>query len=80
MSIEELAEKAIPVENVQRSRRFREMIQVAEEYYRLLESASVEGEELDRLKERLDELIAPYSNDPAYVAFLNIRRIVKLGG
>jgi anti-sigma28 factor (negative regulator of flagellin synthesis) len=58
------------IENIQRSEHYQEMMKVAEEYYRLLEeSKNVDSEKIKELKEQLDILIEPYSDNVAYHAF-----------
>jgi len=81
-SIEDIAEEDMGVALPQRSKRWREMMQTAEEYYRLLRSAEgASGEEKARAKVKLDTLLAPFSDDPAYVAFLKMERAAAgLGG
>lgn len=76
-SIEDIAEEAMGIEGVQRSQRFQDMERAAEEYYRLLETKPADDEEARRLKARLDELMLPYADNPAYVAFLRVRRVAK---
>jgi predicted ATP-binding protein involved in virulence len=73
-SIEDIAEGVMGVELPQRSLRWQEMKKAAEEYYRLLRERKGSPEELAQRKARLDELIAPFSDDPAYVAFLEMER------
>jgi len=75
MSIEDIVEEAQGVEVPQRSRRYQEMMTVAEKYYKLLEKAeSAESEELKKLKEQLDQLSERFSDDVAYHAYLKMRR------
>ena len=78
-SIEDVAEDVMGVEQPQRSRRFQAMLAAAEEYYRIMESAS--GKEdpktVEALRERLDELEEPFADNPAYVAFLRLQRATK---
>ncbi len=58
------------------SRRFLAMEQAAKEYYGVLKQIPpASEEEKQRLKQRLDELLFPYSDDPAYQAFLKIKRL-----
>jgi predicted ATPase len=77
-SIEDIS-TMMGVEVPQRSERFLAMVRAAEEYYAVLErTPAADAEELARLKARLDELAAPYSEDPAYVAFLNFQRRARL--
>ena len=53
-------------------------MQAAQEYYRVLEQAdNVTREEIERLKHKLDELSMPYSDDPAYQAFLKMERLAR---
>jgi hypothetical protein len=53
-------------------------MQAAEEYYQVLEKADNASEEdVDRLKRRLDELSMPFSDDPAYHAFLKMERLAR---
>jgi len=74
-SIEDIAEHVMRVEKPQRSARYQRMMEAAEQYYRLLRSAKGKpAPELARLKARLDELAAPFSEDPAYQAFLRMER------
>ena len=77
-SIEDIAEDVMGVDLPQQSERWKSMMQAAEEYYRVLEQAeSASEEEVDRLKRRLDELSMPYSDDPAYHAFLKMERLAR---
>jgi hypothetical protein len=63
------------VEIPQRSQRYLEMMAAAKEYYRVLEqSKTSSSEENKRLKNSLDELTAPFSDNIAYHAFLEMQR------
>ena len=74
-SIEDIAEYQMGVEIPQRSQRYLEMMEVAKEYYRVLEQAKTSSsEEQKLLKNRLDELAAPFSDNIAYHAFLEMQR------
>jgi len=42
--------------------------------YALLETASHDDAERAQLRERLDELSLPFSDNPAFVAFLEMKR------
>jgi len=76
-SIEDIAE-GMGVAVPQRSERFLEMVAAAEDYYRALDAVpAAPPEERDRLKQRLDELSAPFSDDPAFIAFLNVERVAR---
>lgn len=74
-SIEDIAENVMGVDDVQRSQRFQDMYEVAKEYYQLLEnSTAVDLAEVEKIKQRLDELIDPFSDNVAYYAFLKMKR------
>ena len=74
-SIEEITETVQGVDNVQRSQRFVKMMEAAKEYYRVLQQANqANPNEITELKRKLDELVAPYSDDVAYYAFLEMER------
>jgi predicted ATP-binding protein involved in virulence len=77
-SIEDIAENVQGVELPQQSERWKNMMQAAQEYYQVLEQTeNVPEEEIERLKNRLDELSMPYSDDPAYQAFLKMERLAR---
>jgi predicted ATP-binding protein involved in virulence len=72
-SIEDIAENQQGVEIPQQSQRFMDMEKAAEEYYTVLKQIPPAGEdEKLRLRQRLDELLLPYSDDPAFQAFLKM--------
>ncbi|HJT32510.1 MAG TPA: AAA family ATPase, partial [Pirellulales bacterium] len=74
-SVEDISEQVQGVELPQRSRRYLDMLKAAEEYYRVLrEMPNASDEEKQRLSGRLDELSLPFSDDPAYQAFLHFQR------
>ncbi|MFO0608904.1 MAG: AAA family ATPase [Polyangiales bacterium] len=76
-SIEDIAE-GMGVDVPQRSLRFREMVAAAEAYYRALDAVpAAPPEERERLKRELDALSAPFSDDPAFIAFLNVERAAR---
>lgn len=79
--VEDILEWVMGVANSPQSERRLKMVEVAREYYRLLEQAKETApEELGRLKARLDELAAPYSDNIAYHAFLQMKReVARLG-
>jgi len=77
-SIEDIVEEIMAVAVPQRSQRYTEMYEAAQEYYRVLESAeNADPEEKERLKRRLDELSAPFSDNVGYHAFLEMERIAS---
>jgi predicted ATP-binding protein involved in virulence len=74
-SVEDILENEMDLSDVQRSKRWQDMKKAAEEYYRVLQEASGSGPEVKaRLKQRLDELSGPFSQNPAHVAFLEMER------
>ena len=75
-SIEDIAEEKQGVEIPQQSHRFLEMMSVAERYYALLrQSAGANIEKREELKQELDRLSLPYSDQPAFQAILNQQRL-----
>lgn len=81
-SIEDIAEEVMGVEVPQRSHRHQEMMKAARAYYAALEKAKgARGKHLEELKRKMDELAAPFSDDVAYHAFLEMQRsAAKLPG
>jgi predicted ATP-binding protein involved in virulence len=74
-SIEDIAENQQGVEIPQQSQRFLNMEKAAEEFYTVLKQIPpVSEDEKQRLRQRLDELLLPYSDDPAFQAFLKMER------
>ena len=78
-SIEDVAESIMGVEQPQRSRRYREMMDAAEQYYRVIENAARETdpEMVQALRDQLDLLEEPLGDNPAYVAFLRLQRAAR---
>jgi predicted ATP-binding protein involved in virulence len=74
-SIEDIAENKQGVRIPQQSERFLAMKAAAEKYYEKLRQAkNAEDGELKQLRRELDELMMPFSDDPAYQAFLKMER------
>jgi predicted ATP-binding protein involved in virulence len=75
-SIEDIAEQVMGVEVPQRSERYQQMMEAAEEYYRVLQEAkaTTSPEQREALKRRLDALSEPFSDNVAYHAFLRMER------
>ena len=68
------------VPNPQVSIRYEEMKGVARHYLETLEQAAIAPEDkLAAYKQRLAEAIAPYADNPAFQAFLEMKRAAKLG-
>jgi predicted ATP-binding protein involved in virulence len=77
-SIEDIVEDVQGLGLPQQSKRWKNMMEAAQEYYQVLEQAeNVSEEEIEKLKHRLDELSMPYSDDPAYQAFLKMERLAR---
>jgi predicted ATP-binding protein involved in virulence len=77
-SIEDIVEDVQGLGLPQQSERWKNMMEAAQEYYQVLEQAeNVSEEEIEKLKHRLDELSMPYSDDPAYQAFLKMERLAR---
>ena len=75
-SIEDIVEDVMGVEVPSRSERYQAMYQAAKEYYQLLQSAKeMPQEQIEPLKRKLDELSAPFSDNIAYHAFLEMERM-----
>lgn len=77
-SIEDIIEEVMQIPVPQRSERYQRMYDAATEYYRLLkEGSNASPQEKEHLKQRLDELSAPFSDNPAYSAFLKMERLAS---
>lgn len=75
-SIEDITEDIMGIAIPQRSERYQKMYEVAIEYYKVLQKAQEADEfEIERLKQKLDELSAPFSDNVAYYAFLEMERV-----
>lgn len=78
--IDEIAEGIMGVPNAQVSIRYEEMKDVARHYLETLEEAALAPKEkLAGYKERLAKSLAPYADNPAFQAYLEMKRAVKLG-
>jgi len=74
-SIEDILEWVMGVDNPQRSQRYKDMVIAAKEYYQVLENAKTASpKQIAELERRLDELVAPFSDDIAYHTFLEMER------
>ncbi|MGP8337116.1 MAG: AAA family ATPase, partial [Methanosarcinaceae archaeon] len=75
-SIEDIIEDVMGVEVPQRSHRYQEMYSTAIEYYQVLQEAKdSDTMQKEELKKKLDELSAPFSDNQAYHAFLEMERV-----
>lgn len=79
-ALEEIARGIMGVENPNVSLRYDEMKDRAKQYIEILEEAAKSPEEkLSEFKEKLSDTIAPYADNPAFQAFLELKRAAKLG-
>lgn len=78
-SIEDIAESVMGVELPQRSEKYLQMMNAAEKYFRLLRETGTDVADVDAAEERLNELAAPFSDDPAFQALLKLERETRLG-
>lgn len=75
-SPEDIYENVMGQVFVQRSERSKEMIAVAERYYALLKQAHEANQvDLEALKQELDLLLEPFTDNEAYVALLRSERL-----
>lgn len=75
-SPEDIVELVMGVPVPQRSRRYQEMYETAQQYYALLEQGKdADQQEKERIKAKLDKLSAPFSENVAYHAFLEMERM-----
>lgn len=75
-SIEDIAETVMGVDLPQKSERYRQMMDAAESYFRLLRASERDGMALAEAEQRLNELSVPFSDDPAFQALLKVEREV----
>lgn len=75
-SIEDIAEGVMGVPLPQRGQRYQDMYDAAQSYYQVLQQAAGADDATRQvLKARLDELSAPFSDNVAYHAFLEMERL-----
>lgn len=75
-SIEDIVEQVMGVALPQRSQRYQAMFDAARNYYTVLQQAGAATEaQKKQLKAQLDELSAPFSDNVAYHAFLEMERL-----
>ncbi len=75
-SIEDILESVMGIELPQRGERYQQMYETAKQYYLLLrEAKAANPRKKQKLKQKLDELTAPFSDNVAYHAFLEMKRI-----
>ncbi len=81
-SLEDIVETVMNIPVPQRSQRYQKMYEVAQEYYRLLgQGKMASAEQVEAIKQKLNELVEPFSDNVAYYAFLGMKRAAAgLGG
>lgn len=80
MSIEAIAKGLMHVDDLSVSPHYREMVDVAKDYLIELQNAPIDDEaRLEAFKRRLADKIAPYSDNPAFQAFLEMERVGAIG-
>lgn len=80
MSVQEIARGIMGVSNTEVSQEYESMKQVARHYLEMLEEAAIApSEKQEAFQEKLAEAIAPYAHNPAYQAFLEMKRAARLG-
>jgi predicted ATP-binding protein involved in virulence len=80
MSLEEIAQGIMRIPHPEVSQRYERMKGVARRYLESLEEAEKKPEEkLSEFKKRLADSIAPFADNPAFQAFLEMKRTAKLG-
>lgn len=78
--IEEIAVKVMRIEDPEVSLRYLELLDVAKQYYATLEETrDAVGVRLQELKDRLEQLSSRYARNPAFQAYLEMKRQGLLG-
>lgn len=79
-TLEDIAVGIMNVNSPEVSERYSKMKGVATEYLKALsETDMVAEDKLEQYKERLANSLAPYADNPAFQAFLEMQRVAKLG-
>lgn len=80
LSVEDITEEVMGVKGVQRSAKYNRRMQLAEEYYQLLDSGhSPDSEQVKTVELRLDEIEEVFGDNPAEAALLKSERRAKKG-
>ena len=79
-SIEDIAENVMDVDLPQKSERYRQMMNAAEKYFRLLRTPGALPGDVDVAEQRLNTLSEPFGDDPAFQALLRIEREMRRSG
>lgn len=79
-SIEEIAQIIQGIANPAVSLRYEEMKSVARSYLEALQASdATPAEKLEQFRQQLAEMISPYAENPAFQAFLEMKRAARLG-
>ncbi|MDB5310311.1 MAG: hypothetical protein JWO38_4513 [Gemmataceae bacterium] len=80
ISVEQIAEGLMGVERPDVGQRYEAMVVAAKDYLVTLdEAAKAPAEKLAEFEHKLAERIAPYADNPAFQAFLELKHVAKLG-
>jgi predicted ATP-binding protein involved in virulence len=80
LGIEEIAEDLMGVENTAVSPRYQDMKEAAADYLATVEKAAADPDEpLEIYEERLARQVAPFADNPAFQALLEMKRVARLG-
>lgn len=78
--LEQIASGIMGVSNPQVSVRYESMKEAAQDYLKTLDEAqTAPKDKLENYMEKLSEDIAPYADNPAFQAFLEMKRAAKIG-
>lgn len=80
LSVEQIANGLMGVDRPDVGQRYEEMVAAAKDYLVTLdEAAQAPSEKLAQFEEKLADRIAPYADNPAFQAFLELKHAAKLG-
>jgi hypothetical protein len=80
LSVEEIAAGLMGVERPDVGQRYEQMVEAAKDYLLILdEAATSPADKLADYEKKLAERIAPYADNPAFQAFLELKHAAKLG-
>ncbi|RYZ85444.1 MAG: AAA family ATPase [Proteobacteria bacterium] len=78
--VEEISKALMGIERPDMSKRYQTMKAVAKSYLEMLNEASLAPEaKLKEYEEQLAAMVSPYADNPAFQAFLEMKRAAKLG-
>jgi hypothetical protein len=80
LSVEAIAQGLMGVERPDVSQRYEDMVDTAKGYLLMLEEAALAPpDKLSEYEDKLAAAIAPYADNPAFQAFLELKHAAKLG-